>query len=56
VVPLILVLILIAILFSAAMAVHVLLWVAVIALAFWIVGFAVRPHGRSGGRVRWYRW
>ncbi|MGH7747213.1 MAG: DUF5670 family protein [Candidatus Dormibacteria bacterium] len=26
-------------------------WIAVIALALWLVGFAARP---SGGR--WYRW
>lgn len=44
-------LLLIAILFGAGAALHALWWVAVIALALWLVGFAVRP---SGGR--WYYW
>jgi hypothetical protein len=48
---LLLFLLLVAILFGAGAAVHMLWWVAVIALAFWVVGFLARP---SGGR--WYRW
>ena len=44
-------LLLVAILFGAGAAAHLLWWVAVIALAFWVVGFLARP---SGGR--WYRW
>lgn len=50
-VPLILLLILIAILFGAGAAVHLLWWIAIIALIIWVVGFFARP---SGGR--WYRW
>ena len=50
-VPLLLFLLLVAILFGAGAAIHTLWWIAVIALALWIVGFAARP---SGGR--WYRW
>lgn len=44
-------LILVAILFGAGTAVHALWWIAVIALALWLIGFAARPHGR-----RWYYW
>jgi steroid 5-alpha reductase family enzyme len=49
--PLLLFLLLVAILFGAGAAVHVLWWIAIIALALWIVGFAAHPHGG-----RWYRW
>ena len=31
----------------------VLLWVAIVALALWLAGFMVRPHGRGH---RWYYW
>ncbi len=48
---LLLFLLLVAILFGAGAAVHMLWWVAIIALALWVVGFVARP---SGGR--WYRW
>jgi hypothetical protein len=44
-------LLLVALLFGAGSAVHALWWVAVIALALWVVGFVARP---SGGR--WYYW
>ncbi|HEX6539654.1 MAG TPA: hydrophobic protein [Candidatus Dormibacteraeota bacterium] len=50
-VPLLLFLILIAILFGAGAALHVLWWIAVIALVVWLVGFVARPR-----RGRWYRW
>lgn len=50
-VALVLFLLLIAILFGAGAALHALWWVAIVALAIWLIGFAVRP---SGGR--WYRW
>ncbi len=52
-VPLLLVLLLVAILFGAGAAVHALWWVAVIALALWVIGFVARP---SGGGGRWYYW
>jgi hypothetical protein len=52
-VPLLLVLLLVAVLFGAGTAVHALWWVAVIALALWVIGFVARP---SGGGGRWYRW
>ena len=48
-VALVLFLLLVAILFGAGAALHALWWVAIIALALWLVGFAVRPSGR-----RWY--
>ncbi len=50
-VPVLLFLLLVALLFGAGAAVHTLWWIAVIALAIWVVGFLARP---SGGR--WYRW
>jgi hypothetical protein len=42
---------LICVLFLLGIAVHTLVWVALIALAVWIVMLMVRPHGR--GR-RWH--
>ena len=50
-VPVLLFLLLVAVLFGAGAAVHTLWWIAVIALALWVVGFVARP---TGGR--WYRW
>lgn len=44
-------LILTLLLFGAGFALHVLWWIAVIALVVWLVGLVVRgPEGR------WYRW
>ncbi len=47
----ILALILIAILFGVGIAVKALLWVALVLLVLWAIGFLFRP---SGGR--WYYW
>jgi steroid 5-alpha reductase family enzyme len=52
VIALVLFLLLVAILFGAGAALHALWWVAIIALALWLVGFAVGPRA---GR-RWYYW
>ena len=52
-VPVILFLILVALLFGAGAAIHALWWIAVIALALWLIGFVARPS-RGGGR--WYYW
>jgi predicted metal-binding membrane protein len=49
--PLLLCLALIAVLFVLGIAVHTLIWVALVALAVWLVMAMVLPHGR--GR-RWY--
>jgi hypothetical protein len=43
-------LLLILLLFGAGAAIHALWWIAVIALALWLIGFVARPGGR------WYRW
>ena len=51
--PLVVFLLLVALLFGAGAAVHTLWWIAVIALALWLVGFVARP---SSGRGRWYYW
>jgi len=48
--PLLVFLLLILLLFGAGAAVHALWWVAVIALALWLIGFVVRPSG--SGRWR----
>ncbi|MFF2788034.1 hydrophobic protein [Streptomyces sp. NPDC058049] len=52
-VPLLLVLLLVLILFSAGFAVKILWWVAIAVLILWLIGFVARPKGGSG---RWYRW
>ncbi|MEV6206237.1 hydrophobic protein [Kitasatospora sp. NPDC051914] len=51
-VALLLVLLLILVLFGAGFALHLLWWVALVALVLWLLGFFVR--GPSGSR--WYRW
>jgi steroid 5-alpha reductase family enzyme len=50
-VALLLFLFVVAILFGAGAAVHLLWWVAIIALAIWLIGFLARAEGG-----RWYRW
>lgn len=50
-IALVLALILIAILFGAGAAIHLLWWVAVIALVLMLIGFVARPGGRT-----WYYW
>ena len=37
-------------------AVHLLWWIAIIALIIWLVGFFARGTGSGGSRGRWYRW
>jgi hypothetical protein len=49
--PVVIFLILVALLFGVGAAVHALWWIAIIALAIWLVGFLLRPSGR-----RWYYW
>ena len=48
---LLLFLVLVALLLGAGVAYNMLLWIGLIALVLWIVGFAYRP---AGGR--WYYW
>jgi hypothetical protein len=38
-------------LFGAGFALHVLWWIALIALVMWLIGLAFRPRGG-----RWYYW
>ena len=52
-VPLLLALVLVAVLFGVGVAYNALIWVAIIALVLWIVGFFARPAGGTG---RWYYW
>lgn len=38
-------------------AIHVLWWIAIVALVIWLIGFAVRVgEGAASGRRRWYYW
>lgn len=38
-------------------ALHVLWWVAIVALIVWLLGFVFRVGERAGGpRRRWYYW
>ncbi|BBA96419.1 hypothetical protein RVR_1705 [Actinacidiphila reveromycinica] len=55
-VPLLVVLVLALLLFGAGFALHLLWWVAVIALVVWLLGFVMRGTHSSGRRGRWYRW
>jgi hypothetical protein len=40
---------------GVATAVHLLLWVGLIVLVIWLLGFVFRA-AEGGGRRRWYRW
>jgi hypothetical protein len=35
---------------------HLLWWLAIIALVLWLLGFLLRVGESSGSRRRWYRW
>jgi hypothetical protein len=35
---------------------HWLWWIALIALAVWLLGFVLRAGAAAGPRRRWYRW
>ncbi len=47
-------LLVILILFGLGFALHVLWWLALIALVLWLLGFVFRT--RETTRRRWYRW
>jgi hypothetical protein len=49
-------LLIILILFGLGFALHVLWWIAIIALAVWLLGFLFRAGSTAGPRRRWYRW
>jgi len=49
-------LLIILILFGLGFALHVLWWIAIIALALWLLGFLFRAGATAGPRRRWYRW
>jgi hypothetical protein len=45
------------ILFGLGFTLHVLWWIAVAALAIWLLGFLFRAGGTAiGPRRRWYYW
>ncbi len=49
-------LIVVLILFGAGFALHLLWWLAIIALVVWLLGFVVRGAETAGRRRRWYNW
>jgi hypothetical protein len=49
---LLLVLLLVLVLAGAGFALHVLWWIAVVALVVWVAGFLFR----GADSARWYRW
>jgi hypothetical protein len=56
--PIILIaLLIVLILGGLGFALHLLWWVAIIALVIWLLGFALRAGASAGrSRGRWYRW
>jgi hypothetical protein len=50
------VLLIILLLGGFGFALHVLWWIALIALIVWRVGFVLRSTDSAGTRSRWYRW
>jgi hypothetical protein len=50
---LILLFVIVAVVFSLGLAVHILLWVAIILLALWVLALVAGPRGRGRTR-RWY--
>jgi hypothetical protein len=48
-------LLIVLILFGLGFALHVLWWIAIIALVLWLLGFLFRA-GTGTTRGRWYRW
>ncbi|HEY3904109.1 MAG TPA: hydrophobic protein [Streptosporangiaceae bacterium] len=50
-------LVIILILFGVGFTLHVLWWIALVALVLWLLGFVFRVgEGVGGTRRRWYRW
>jgi len=50
-------LIIVLILFGLGFTLHLLWWIAIIALAVWLLGFLFRAgEGIGGGRRRWFYW
>lgn len=50
-------LLIVLILGGLGFAIHVLWWIALIALAIWLLGFLLRlGEGVGSRRRRWYRW
>jgi Trk-type K+ transport system membrane component len=56
--PIILIaLLIVLILGGLGFVLHLLWWIAIIALVLWLLGFLLRAgEGAAGSRRRWYRW
>lgn len=52
----ILALIIVLLIGGIGFAIHVLWWIALIALIVWLLGFVVRVGEGSRARRRWYYW
>jgi hypothetical protein len=54
---LLLALLVVLILFGLGFTLHILWWIAVVALVVWLAGFVVRGAETAGrSRRRWYNW
>ena len=50
-------LLIVIILFGVGFGLHLLWWIALIALIVWLLGFVFRGGGRAAGRRRrWFYW
>lgn len=49
-------LLVVLILFGLGFTLHVLWWIAIIALVVWLLGFLFRGGTGIGARRRWYYW
>jgi hypothetical protein len=50
-------LLIVILLFGLGFSLHILWWIAVVALAIWLLGFLFRAGGTSAGpRRRWFYW
>jgi hypothetical protein len=52
----VLALLVVILLFGLGFSLHILWWIAIVALAIWLLGFLFRAGGTVGSRRRWYRW
>jgi hypothetical protein len=56
VLALLIALLIVIILFGLGFTLHILWWIAIVALVIWLLGFLFRAGGSAGSRRRWFRW
>ena len=49
-------LLIVIILFGVGFSLHILWWIAVVALVIWLLGFLFRVGESAGSRRRWFYW